>query len=181
MREGTKVVFQPSPASRALYSYRVPKAGTHGVVTPVAGPRGPMTRLFGPGGGLVYVQWADGSFVGVSKLDLKRPAKGRRASCGCRATGRRDSVPTKEADWKLAKGQADLRIWESAHAPVVYAIEKRRYPGNAGAFRLYYGYREAGGPHFWPVPTRNGGFYATFTGAARAARAQHQRESHSGR
>lgn len=72
MNEGTRVVFEPTPASRALYGYAVPAAGTLGTVTPVAFGLGSRTSLPGPGGGLVYVRWDDGLFCGVSRLDLRR-------------------------------------------------------------------------------------------------------------
>jgi len=69
-REGTRVRFDPNPVSRMMYSYRTPEPGEEGTVTTVAGPRGPMSSMRGPGGGLVYVEWDDTGFVGVSLLDI---------------------------------------------------------------------------------------------------------------
>jgi len=64
MLRGLRVIFNPNPASRALYSYRVPDPGAHGTVTAV--------RTAGGLGGLVYVQWdGDGLVCGVSMRDLK--------------------------------------------------------------------------------------------------------------
>ena len=82
-KEGTRVIFTPNPASYALYSH-APTPGTRGTVTSVPlGGRHRATHLAGPGGGLIYVAWDDGSFQGVSKLDLSRapkanPRKGRK-------------------------------------------------------------------------------------------------------
>lgn len=72
MNAGTRVVSQPTPASRALYGYPVPAAGTLGTVTPVSFGRGSRTSLPGPHGGLVYVRWDDGLFCGVPRFDLRR-------------------------------------------------------------------------------------------------------------
>lgn len=72
MVRGLRVVFRPNPASRALYSYRIPEAGACGTVTAVRTPGGVRTYLDGPGGGLVYVQWDPGGLVcGISMRDLK--------------------------------------------------------------------------------------------------------------
>lgn len=73
-RVGTRVRFAPNPASRMLYSenYPVPEEGEEGTVTTVAGPRGPMSSMRGPGGGLVYVEWDDTGFVGVSLYDIEK-------------------------------------------------------------------------------------------------------------
>jgi hypothetical protein len=72
MVRGLRVVFGPNPASRALYSYRVPEPGTHGTVTAVQTAGGLRTYLAGPAGGLVYVHWdGDGLVCGVSMRDLK--------------------------------------------------------------------------------------------------------------
>lgn len=70
-REGTRVRFEPIPASYALYS-SPPARGATGSVTTVSfgGGGGRRTHLPGPGGGLVYVKWDDGSFQGVSSIDL---------------------------------------------------------------------------------------------------------------
>lgn len=69
-RAGTRVVIQANPASRMMYR-RLPPDGTAGTVTPVALPGGRATYMPGPGGGLVYVQWDDGTFMGVSPIDLE--------------------------------------------------------------------------------------------------------------
>lgn len=68
-REGTRVTFDPTPASHALYS-RCPPVGAVGTVTTV--PFGSTRRTFlpGPGGGLVYVNWDGYGFQGVSALDI---------------------------------------------------------------------------------------------------------------
>jgi hypothetical protein len=72
MVRGLRVVFNPNPASRALYSYRVPCPGTRGTVTTTRTAWGQRTYLVGPGGGLVYVRWdGDGLVCGVSMRDLK--------------------------------------------------------------------------------------------------------------
>ena len=80
MVKGLRVVFSPNPASRALYSYRVPDTGAHGTVTAAWTSEGLRTYLAGPGGGLVYVRWDGGGLVcGVSMGDLKlEPAKAER-------------------------------------------------------------------------------------------------------
>lgn len=71
-REGLRVVFNPNPVSRMMYSYRVPKAGTRGRVTTLPTGRGRTTCMRGPGGGLVYVDWDDGGTMGVSSIDLDK-------------------------------------------------------------------------------------------------------------
>jgi len=72
MVRGLRVVFSPNPASRVLYSYRVPEPGTRGTVTAARVAGGLRTYLDGPGGGLVYVEWDGGGLVcGVSMRDLK--------------------------------------------------------------------------------------------------------------
>lgn len=69
VREGTRVFFEPTPVSYALYS-KPPRRGMAGTVTSVSFGGSRRTYLPGPGGGLVYVKWDDGSFQGVSSLDL---------------------------------------------------------------------------------------------------------------
>ena len=69
IKEGTRVEFRPTPASLALYS-DPPSIGALGRVSSVSTGRGKRTSIPGPGGGLVYVKWDDGSFQGVSSLDL---------------------------------------------------------------------------------------------------------------
>lgn len=68
-REGTRVRFEATPASLALYS-SPPKRFAEGTVTSVSVGGSKRTSLPGPGGGLLYVRWDDGSFQGVSPLDL---------------------------------------------------------------------------------------------------------------
>ena len=70
MVRGLRVMFSPNPASRMLYSHRVPESGTRGTVTAARTPTGLRTYLDGPGGGLVYVAWDDGLVCGVSMRDL---------------------------------------------------------------------------------------------------------------
>lgn len=71
-REGTRVVFNANPASRQLYSYKVPKNGEGGSVVsiPLGGRR--ATCMRGPGGGLIYVKWDSGFTVGVSSIDVDK-------------------------------------------------------------------------------------------------------------
>ena len=72
IREGSRVEFRPTPASYQLYS-SPPRRNARGTVTTVPFPGGQRrTSLPGPGGGLVYVKWDDGSFQGVSPIDLFR-------------------------------------------------------------------------------------------------------------
>jgi hypothetical protein len=69
---GLRVVFSPNPASRVLYSDRMPEPGAHGTVTAARTTQGVRTYLAGPGGWLVYVRWdGDGLVCGVSMRDLK--------------------------------------------------------------------------------------------------------------
>lgn len=71
-RVGTRVIFDPNPASLALYSTR-PRIGERGTVSTVAGPGGKMSFVRGPGGGLVYVDWDEQErFIGVSLHDLSK-------------------------------------------------------------------------------------------------------------
>ena len=78
MVRGLRVVFSPNPASRLLYSYRVPVLGTRGAVSAIHTIGGLRTYLAGPGGGLVYVEWDAGGLVcGLSMRDLTlEPAEG---------------------------------------------------------------------------------------------------------
>lgn len=71
-REGTRVVFDPNPASMALYSSH-PRIGEGGTVKPVAmGGGRRAVSMRGPGGGLVYVDWDESRFQGVSLHDLSK-------------------------------------------------------------------------------------------------------------
>jgi len=80
MVKGLRVVFTPNPASRMLYSYRVPETGTRGTITAVRVGGGIRTYIPGPGPGLVYVEWdGDGLVCAVSLRDLKlEPAEDQR-------------------------------------------------------------------------------------------------------
>ena len=49
MVRGLRVMFSPNPATRALYSYRVPVAGACGTVTAVRTAGGVRTYLDGVG------------------------------------------------------------------------------------------------------------------------------------
>ena len=72
MVRGLRVVFSPNPASRVLYSHRVPEPGARGAVTAAWTAGRLRTYLVGPGGPLVYVRWdGDGLVCGVSMRDLK--------------------------------------------------------------------------------------------------------------
>jgi hypothetical protein len=72
MVRGLRVVFSPDPLSLALYSYRVPEAGTRGTVATAHTAGGLRTYFDGPGGGLVFVKWdADSLVCAVSMRDLK--------------------------------------------------------------------------------------------------------------
>lgn len=71
-RVGTRVVFDPNPASMALYSTH-PRVGEAGTVRPVAmGGGRSAAYMRGPGGGLVYVDWDESRFQGVSLHDLSK-------------------------------------------------------------------------------------------------------------
>ena len=77
---GKAVVFQPNPASYAIYSSRhradLPAAGTRGMVATIPLPGGRKTCMHGPGGGLIYVRWPNGVTVGVSPRDLMSAGSG---------------------------------------------------------------------------------------------------------
>lgn len=86
-REGTRVKYNPNPASAMLDAGRHNlQPGATGSVTTVPLPGGRKTCMAGPGGGLVYVRWDDGSFVGVSRLDLEKAKKGGLGSVENEAT-----------------------------------------------------------------------------------------------
>ena len=75
MVRGLRVVFNPNPVSRKLYSYRLLDPGAHGTVTAARTGSGLRTYLDGPGGGLVYVEWDGLDLVcGVSLRDLELEA-----------------------------------------------------------------------------------------------------------
>jgi hypothetical protein len=80
MVKGLRVVFSPNPASRMMYSYRVPETGTRGTITAVRTAGGIRTYIPGPGAGLVYVEWDGAGLVcAVSLRDLKlEPAEDER-------------------------------------------------------------------------------------------------------
>jgi hypothetical protein len=80
-RVNTRVRFQPSPASLGLYTH-APNVGEEGMVRPVAmGGGKKKTFMAGPGGGLLYVEWDQSGFIGVSLYDV-RPAASQRATIG---------------------------------------------------------------------------------------------------
>lgn len=75
-RQGSRVRFNPSPASLALYFYtRPPRTGEEGSVTTMPG-FGKRTYLPGPGG-LLYVKWDESGTVGVSPRDVDKVTPGR--------------------------------------------------------------------------------------------------------
>lgn len=87
VRAGTRVVVRANPAMRMIYltgGVELPIEGTAGTVTAIPTPGGRRTYMGGPGGGLVYVEFDDGTFIGVSPhhLDYER---GLQASEGLRA------------------------------------------------------------------------------------------------
>lgn len=85
-KEGTAVIYNPSPASRACYSgtARTMPKGATGAVTLMALPRGKRTYMPGPGGGLVYVDWDNYGTFGVSPLDLEALFIGAESKGGLR-------------------------------------------------------------------------------------------------
>jgi hypothetical protein len=75
-RVGTRVRFQPTPASLPLYS-NPPAQGEEGEVTTVSFGGGvKKSFLPGPGGGLLYVKWDRIGVQGVSPIDVVK-ASGR--------------------------------------------------------------------------------------------------------
>lgn len=73
-REGMRVVFNPNPVSRMLYSsgYRLPPKGAVGRVMSMPLGRGRATCMRGPGGGLVYVDWGKHGTMGIASYDLDK-------------------------------------------------------------------------------------------------------------
>src|SRR5437867_12613324 len=81
MVRGLRVVFSPNPASRMLYSYRVPEAGARGTITAVRTAGGIRTYIPGPGAGRVYVEWDGEALASAASLrapNRERPAAERR-------------------------------------------------------------------------------------------------------
>lgn len=72
-RLGTRVRFDPNPASHMLYSerYGLPERGEEGTVTYMPGFK-PRTYFPGPGGGLLYVEWDQAGVLGVSPHDVEK-------------------------------------------------------------------------------------------------------------
>jgi hypothetical protein len=68
-KPGTRVIFNPNPASFRLYE-KPPRPGARGTVTTVPLGTRRTHYLRGPGGGLVYVYWGDGHVQGVALQDL---------------------------------------------------------------------------------------------------------------
>jgi len=62
VRAGTRVSVSATPASRALYSAGLPADGTQGVVG----------KASTAGSGLVFVDFDNGTRMGVSRYDLQR-------------------------------------------------------------------------------------------------------------
>jgi len=69
---GTRVSVKANPASRMLYSTDLPVDGTEGETVAILTPFGKSTFMPGPGGGMIYVQFDNGTFLGVSPRDLIR-------------------------------------------------------------------------------------------------------------
>ena len=65
-----------------LYS-SPPRIGEEGTVKPVAHVGGKRTSMPGPGGGLLYVEWSDGYFQGVSPRDLQVLPKRKQGAAAC--------------------------------------------------------------------------------------------------
>lgn len=75
LRENAVVTFTPNPASRGLYSGKLPKAGEAGTVVKMnVGGSKRITYMPGPGGGLVYVNWPSIGTCGISPIDLTKGA-----------------------------------------------------------------------------------------------------------
>jgi len=77
-RQGTRVVFNPSPGSLVLYRLH-PEPGEEGSVTTMPG-FGKHTYLPGPGGGLLYVNWDEAGTIGVSPNDVDKVGRKRAAT-----------------------------------------------------------------------------------------------------
>lgn len=138
VRKGTRVQFKPTPASHVLYSSPPPVGAKGHVTTTHFGGGIERTSLPGPGGGLVYVQWDDGSFQGVSPLDLvelpDQHGYGARvcAGPGCtkRVTGKSDYcrgcapsfVQVKRLEENPSDGGAMLALAALAAAGVAWLI-----------------------------------------------------------
>lgn len=80
-RVGTRVRFDPDPVSLAMYSHP-PRTGEEGTVSTVAGVSGPY--MPGPGGGLLYVDWDESAFQGVSLWDVVVLPRGKQKNWGGR-------------------------------------------------------------------------------------------------
>lgn len=141
-RVGTRVVFDPNPASLALYSTH-PRVGEAGTVQTVAGPGGPMRAMRGPGGGLVYVDWDESRFQGVSLHDLsKSVAKNSTVSRAWRDSGGTIHfgdwiVPALGSSRFKTKKQADdYAKWFMGLYPGVFGtkVVKERSRSRRGAF-----------------------------------------------
>lgn len=107
-REGTRVRFEPNPASYALYS-NPPKKMMTGTVETVPLPGGRKTYFPGPGGGLVYVKWDDGHHQGVSPIDLVLVSSGKHLA-GLSGFGWEPLVENLIADVKQLMGERAVHL-----------------------------------------------------------------------
>jgi hypothetical protein len=67
---GSRVKFDPNPASLLLYSGKVPRKGEEGTVVKIPLGGGSSHYMKGPGGGLVYVNWDTLGTMGVAPQDI---------------------------------------------------------------------------------------------------------------
>lgn len=116
-RVGTRVKFQPNPASMMMYSAdhrkKLPDKGGEGTVTTVSVPGGKKHFMPGPGGGLVYVKWDQTGTIGVSPLDIVKVSGGKRESEGFDWGAKLDearSTPVKGGKYKY-KGK--VGVWRT--------------------------------------------------------------------
>lgn len=88
-RVGTRVRFTPNPASYALYCHcgepscnnDPPEIGEEGTVATVSfGGAGKRSSLKGPGGGLLYIEWDEHGYQGVSPRDVEVIGKSKSKS-----------------------------------------------------------------------------------------------------
>lgn len=82
-RVGTRVIFEPYPPSLAMYSHP-PRTGEEGTVSTVSFGSSNRHYLPGPGGGLLYVDWDESAFQGVSLLDIQVLHRGKQKNWGGR-------------------------------------------------------------------------------------------------
>jgi hypothetical protein len=117
-RDGTRVVFRPTPASRMMYRF-APADGATGVVVSIPLPGGRGSFLPGPGGGLVYVDWDLYETQGVSPADLEVDQVIERAK---RVAGiKRNAEETHDTD--ILEGMARA-IWVTSWASWLEELSK---------------------------------------------------------